>query len=233
MNPDKVCYEVSKGFIKPFPEIKVMHEIKTLAVSTTTKQSRSAADRRMQILVYTQEKLTPYYHGNVCDGRNSLAFFICGVHRQSAPQSTSALHKKVHSRSSADSANSSTSGKSSCKSPTPGKWCELPKLVTTSMLPLSHWDGLYYALIAEIRLLYEDLNNRFGFCTEPNPILHNFGLDGTPDVPFTARDFASMLESAWYALMDSRYVRRVDRMSCALPDCFFLGLSPRSMGLYE
>ena len=32
MRPERTRYEVTQGFIKPFPEIKVMHTIKSLAV---------------------------------------------------------------------------------------------------------------------------------------------------------------------------------------------------------
>ena len=42
MRPENVRFEVSKGFIRPLPEAKVMHEIKKFA-----------------ILVYNQEKFTP------------------------------------------------------------------------------------------------------------------------------------------------------------------------------
>ena len=39
MKPEKAGYEVSKGFIKPFPEIKVMHTIKSLAMMVRMHRS--------------------------------------------------------------------------------------------------------------------------------------------------------------------------------------------------
>lgn len=114
MKPDRARFEAEKGFIKPFPEIKVMHQIKSLAV-----------------MVYNQEKLIPCYHGNVCEGRNALAYFICAVHRQQAPQ------PQTHTRQGSVSSVASGSSKNSCKSDK--KNCELPKLATASMLPLGYW----------------------------------------------------------------------------------------------
>ena len=188
MKPDAARYEADKGFIKSFPEIKVMHQIKSLA-----------------IMVYNQEKMTPYYHGNVCDGRNSLAYFICAVHRQQAPQ------PKTHTRTSSNSSNSSTSSSGSCTSTRRSKNCELPKLVTTSMLPLGYWDSLYYAVVAEIRQLHSDLQNRYGFaCENGTEPLHFSGPDGTTNQPITAINLASMLEEAWYTLMDNRLVATLD-----------------------
>ena len=188
MKPDKARYEAQKGFIKPFPEIKVMHQIKSLAV-----------------MVYNQEKMTLYYHGNVCDGRNSLAYFICAVHRQSAPQ------PKLHARHTSNGSSKSNGSSSSCKSTGRSKNCELPKLVTTSMLPLCYWDSLYYALVAEIRQLHDDLQNRFGFgCENGTKPLHSRGPEGTTAQPITAIDLASMLETAWYTLMDNRLVATLD-----------------------
>lgn len=79
------------------------------------------------------------------------------------------------------------------------------------MLPLGYWDSLYYALVAEIRQLHCDLTSRYGFaCEIENPILHHQGPDGTTDQPITAIDLASMLETAWYALMDNRLVAALD-----------------------
>lgn len=47
MKPEHARYEADNSFIKPFPEIKIMHQIKSLAV-----------------MVYNQEKLTPYVSKN-------------------------------------------------------------------------------------------------------------------------------------------------------------------------
>lgn len=79
------------------------------------------------------------------------------------------------------------------------------------MLPLGYWDSLYYALVAEIRQLHSDLQYRFGFdCENATAPLHHFGPDGTTNQPITAVDFASMLETAWYTLMDNRLVSALD-----------------------
>ena len=79
------------------------------------------------------------------------------------------------------------------------------------MLPLGYWDSLYYALVAEIRQLHNDLQNRFGFgCENGTTPLHNGGPDGTSNQPVTAIDLASMLETAWYTLMDNRLVATLD-----------------------
>ncbi|KAF2486764.1 hypothetical protein BDY17DRAFT_321529 [Neohortaea acidophila] len=190
MKPEHVRFESSKQFITPFPQIKVMHLIKSLA-----------------LMIYNQEKLIPYYHANVCDGRNSLAYFICAMHRQTAPQPMT----KTHSRQNSIVSTASDHSTASCRSATPGKTCELPKLCTTSMLPLGYWDSLFYALVAEIRSLRDDLERRFGFaCEIDNPVLHAHGPDGDSNAPFTAVDFAVMLETAWYALMDNRLVATLD-----------------------
>lgn len=188
MKPERARYEVEKGFIKPFPEVKVMHQIKSLA-----------------IMVYNQEKMTYLYHSNVCDGRNALAYFICAVHRQQSPQ------PQTHTRQGSVSSQNSNTSRISCNSTGGKKNCELPKLVTTSMLPLGYWDGLFYALVAEIRSLHQDLQQRFGFgCENGTTPLHHGGQDGTSSKPVTPIDLASMLETAWYMLMDHRLVATLD-----------------------
>ncbi|KAK3058087.1 hypothetical protein LTR09_001164 [Extremus antarcticus] len=188
MKPSHARYEAEQGFIKPFPELKVIHQLKKLALA-----------------IYNQEKLIPDYHSNVCSGRNALAYFLTAMHRQQAPQ------PQTHTRQGSVASTSSGSSSNSCKSTGGKRNCELPKLVTSSMLPLGYWDSLYYAIIAEIRTLYQDLQQRFGFgCETGTYPLHNRGSDGDTNEPFTAIDFASMLETAWYALMDNRLVAALD-----------------------
>ena len=189
MRPERVHYEVQQGWVKPLPEVKVKHLIKSLT-----------------ILVYNQMYLTPRYHSRVCGGRSTLAFFLCAVHPQQSPQS------RTHSRQNSNSSQMASSDNSSqviCKSPAGNgkKYCELPKLTTSSMLPLGSWDGLYYALLAEIHKLHSDLQDRFGFgCENGTQPLHYQGRDGVTREPITAIDLASMLETAWYNLMDRRLV---------------------------
>lgn len=193
MKPEKARFEASKKFIRPFPELKVKTIIKSLAIK-----------------VYTQEKLTNLYHSNVCDDRNALAWFLCSVHRQSAPQPKK--HRRNDSNSSNQSNSSSKSG-GSCKSVSRNgkKNCELPTLVTTSMLPLGYWEGLYYALLAEIQQLHADLQERFGFtCDTGTEPLHRNGPDGNTKQPIYPVHLASMLESAWFELTDHRLVATLD-----------------------
>jgi len=79
------------------------------------------------------------------------------------------------------------------------------------MLPLGYWDSLYYALVAEIRHLHAELTRKYGFaCQIANPVLHEQGPDGTTNQPITAVDLTSLLETAWYALMDNRLVAALD-----------------------
>ena len=79
------------------------------------------------------------------------------------------------------------------------------------MLPLGYWDSLYYALVAEIRQLHGDLQSRYGFgCESATEPLHMNGLEGDSNLPVTAVDLASMLETAWYTLMDHRLVATLD-----------------------
>ena len=193
MRPDRVRYELQQRWIVSFPEVKVKHIIKSLT-----------------IMVYNQMYLTPIYHNRVCGSRSPLAFFLCAVHRQQAPQ------LKTHSRQNSNSSQmavSDSNGKVICKSPAGNgkKYCELPKLTTNSMLPLGNWDCLYYALLAEIHKLHSDLQDRFGFgCENGAEPLHHRGRDGTTPEPITAIDLASLLETAWYTLMDSRLVAALD-----------------------
>ena len=193
MKPERARYEVEQGFIRGFPEVKVKHIIKALAV-----------------MVYNQEKMTPFYHTHVCNARNPLAFFLCAVHRQQAPQ------PKTHTRQNSNSSQmavSDTNGVAVCNSPSRDgkKKCDLPKLSTDSMLPLGNWDCLYYALVAEIHKLHSDLQERFGFgCENGTQAIHYRGRDGLTQEPITPIDLASLLETAWYTLMDNRLVATLD-----------------------
>jgi hypothetical protein len=76
--------------------------------------------------------------------------------------------------------------------------CTLPELRNQEPLPLAYWDGLFYALIAEIRYLYKDLEQRFGARFElGNEILHNHGRDARTKEPFSAVELARLLEICW------------------------------------
>lgn len=144
------------------------------------------------------------HHANVCESSNPLPYFLCAVHRQAAPQP----HKKKD-RHAFVSSNRSSESASSCAFD--GKNCELPQLSTTSMLPLGNWDGLYYALVAEIRRIHSDLQEKFGWAigngVQP---LHHYGTNGKKREAVTPIELASMLETAWYRLMDNRLVASLD-----------------------
>jgi hypothetical protein len=77
--------------------------------------------------------------------------------------------------------------------------CHLPDLDDIEPLPLVYWEGLFYALVAEIQYLYRDLQSRFGARFERGTtILHNYGPDcRTPNDPFSVVGFAQLLETCW------------------------------------
>lgn len=76
--------------------------------------------------------------------------------------------------------------------------CHLPELHGEDPLPLAYWEGLFYALIAEIRYLYSDLQLRFGGRFEQgNRILHHYGRDARTKEPFSVVEFARLLEICW------------------------------------
>ena len=91
-----------------------------------------------------------------------------------------------------------------------------PKLRNAKKAPLARWDSLYYALVAEVRSLYAELQTRFGEDfggANANFLLHNFGVNGNSNrnKPFTALRLASELENFWKELMDHRLVAALDK----------------------
>lgn len=143
----------------------------------------------------------------MCEHSNQLAYFLCAVHRQAAPQP----QKKKGRHTSIASNSSSGSEASSCTSAVLGKNCQLPELRIECALPLGYWDSLYYALVVEIRRLHSDLQDKYGWGIEHGiEPLHHFGADGTKKGPVTPIELASMLETAWYDLMDTRLVASLD-----------------------
>lgn len=220
MNPERVRYEVEKGWIRPLPEARVKHLIKTLAK-----------------MIHHQEHSTPVYHFRVCNLRSALTFFLCAVHRLDSPQPRT--HSRQNSNSSQMVAPDST-GSSSCRSPSRNgrKRCELPDLVTDSMLSLGNWDGLYYAVLAETQKLHSDLQERFGFgCENGTEPLHHRGNDGSGRGAITPIDLASLLETAWYELTDHRLVATLDeavrlKNYCKLPVTGNLGSDDKPPTVY-
>jgi hypothetical protein len=90
--------------------------------------------------------------------------------------------------------------------------CNLPDLYENEPLPLAYWDGLFYALTAEIQYLYQDLKLRFGAKFERgDKILHNYGRDCRPgDDPFSVVDFARLLETCWEKIMSPQLRTALD-----------------------
>ena len=80
-------------------------------------------------------------------------------------------------------------------------------------MPLANWESLYYALIAEVRHLYNELKQTYGGdFGRGTAILHPFGENATSSgsEPFSALRFAAELESFWKELMDNRLVAALD-----------------------
>jgi hypothetical protein len=78
--------------------------------------------------------------------------------------------------------------------------CQLLELDDRNTLPLAYWDGLFYALIAEIKFLYDDLKESYGERLEMgDAILHNHITegDGRRKIPTTVLDLAHLLEQCW------------------------------------
>lgn len=77
---------------------------------------------------------------------------------------------------------------------------------------LCHWDSLYYALLAEIRTLYDDIQQHFqSELANGTFVLHTRGWDGSvPNSPWTALNMASQLEELWLLLMDANLLGPLD-----------------------
>lgn len=79
------------------------------------------------------------------------------------------------------------------------------------MLPLSYWDSVWYALVAEIKFVYEDLKVRFGEQFERGEtILHGYGVDGNFMAKYTVWEFAKLLENCWDEVMNYRHIAALD-----------------------
>jgi len=132
-----------------------------------------------------------------------VAWFLCAVHRITAPRSSS------FSQYPEDDSNNFPLEQWAAMPPwfrditpdDPEQWdeCHLPELDDIEPLPLAYWEGLFYALVAEIHYLYHDLQLRFGSRFERgNRILHNCGSNArSKNDPFTAVSFAHLLETCW------------------------------------
>ncbi|OQO12723.1 hypothetical protein B0A48_02187 [Cryoendolithus antarcticus] len=189
-------------------------------------------------IIYNQEKFTEEYHSRVCGSRSALAWVLCATHRCSAPQemtrdtfsfdsegvdfsglsstqsfSEDATRSSNYQSSAVTDANAASPSPISptCKSSTPGKSCQLPTLKNADMLPASCWDALYYAVAAEIKFLYQDLRERFGYKWERGTyVLHSFGTGEGVRYDVCVVELASMLERFWNDLMHPSVVAAID-----------------------
>lgn len=167
------------------------------------KHQTRAFIKNMAVEVYTQTKLIPIYHKQICNEYNELGFFLCAVHRRECRKRTSLTSN--HSRTASSGSGSSTSSHGSLtKCDQIGlaiKACDLPSLPNTGMLSLGHWEGVYYALYMNIKNLHQDMLLRLqsGFVQESDT-LHSLGRSGHDDKAFTVRDFVDMLEEDWSLL---------------------------------
>lgn len=121
--------------------------------------------------------------------------------------------------------------------------CHLPELNDCDTLPLAYWEGLFYALIAEIQYLYQDLQQRYGEQFElGDKILHHKGPNVCADCnehPFTVAEFAQILEACWVKVTSVHLTAALDyaimQRACFLSD----GMTPtfysmmRFQGLYD
>lgn len=123
------------------------------------------------------------------DGKNTLAYFLCAQYEVPTPSPKNKNKTKV----------------------------ERPKLRSCIPKPLAFWDSVYYAAVAAVRQLYDDLQQRFGadFGGGITPIiLHNAGFNGADTSarhPWSALQMAAQLEEMWFALMDQRVVSALDK----------------------
>ena len=85
-------------------------------------------------------------------------------------------------------------------------------LFRAQYLYLYDWQTLYYAIIAEIRQIYGDIQQRFeSEMRNGQLILHAHGWDGEHMcTPFTVLEFASWLEHVWRSLMNPGLVGRLE-----------------------
>lgn len=90
---------------------------------------------------------------------------------------------------------------------------ELPKLRTSTPVPLGQWDSMWYALCAEVRKMYSALQDNFGTdFAYGATILHNRGWNGATSTrqPLSAIGLACELEDMWSVLIDQRLITALD-----------------------
>jgi hypothetical protein len=91
--------------------------------------------------------------------------------------------------------------------------CQLQELDELDTLPLAFWDGLFYALIAEVKFLYNDLKESYGERFEMgDTILHNYIAEGEGrcKIPTTVLDLAQLFEHSWDQIMNPLLTSSLD-----------------------
>jgi hypothetical protein len=145
-----------------------------------------------------------------------VAWFLCAVHRIVAPRSTSFAHFPDD-----DPKNVPFEHYAAMPpwfrdiipdNPEEYNECNLPDIYENEPLPLAYWDGLFYALTAEIQYLYENLKLRFGPKFERgDKIQHDSGPDcRAQNDPFSVVDFARLLETCWEKIMSPQLRTALD-----------------------
>jgi len=88
--------------------------------------------------------------------------------------------------------------------------CKLPELHENEPLPLAYWEGLLYALTAEIRYLYQDLKLHFGVRRFERATSLHLTTARRQNDPFSAVDFARLLETCWEKIMSPQLRTALD-----------------------
>ncbi|GAB7326126.1 hypothetical protein MBLNU13_g10138t1 [Cladosporium sp. NU13] len=188
------------GTARPFPDEKVKYDLSHVAT-----------------LLHEQMKLIPDYRLRIRTGETPVAWFLCAVHRIVAPRSSSfACYPQDDPKNvPLEQYAAMPPWFRDIKPDDPEEYseCNLPALHDYESLPLAYWEGLFYALAAEINYLYQDLKLRFGarFERGDKKILHDYGSEcRAQNDPFSVVDFAHLLETFWEKIMSSQLITALD-----------------------
>lgn len=89
--------------------------------------------------------------------------------------------------------------------------CHLPELSDCDTLPLAYWEGLFYAIIAEIQYLYQDLQHRYGERFELGKTrFHDEECAHCAGHAFCVADFAQLLETCWVKITSVHLTAALD-----------------------
>ena len=146
-----------------------------------------------------------------------IAWWLCAVHRLMPPRSASYANYPQESSENAPFEHYSAMPPwfidVDPNSPEALGECQLPELDELDTLPLAFWDGLFYALIAEIKFLYNDLKESYGERFEMgDTILHNNIAEGPGrrKIPTTVLDLAQLLEHSWDQIINPLLTSALD-----------------------